>query len=157
RGYPCPTLTMVFDELAAAHLRESGCYPASSIAVTGSPRLDALAAAAAGGGPAARDDVRQRLGAAPGGPYERLVVVASKYTQIGGAFPELARAVSRLPVLLVVRPHPNEGPAPYLAAAAGAANVIAASHVGLAALLTGADLLVTVNSTAAIEAMAFDL
>ncbi len=55
---------------------------------------------------------------------------------------------------LVVKPHPAETAAPYLAAAHGASHVaIAPSGVDLADLTRIARLLVTVNSTAAIEAM----
>jgi hypothetical protein len=53
-----------------------------------------------------------------------------------------------------VKPHPAESAAPYLAAAQGAAHVaIAPPGVDLADLTRVARLLVTVNSTAAIEAM----
>jgi hypothetical protein len=43
-GFPRPTLTLLFDSYAAAHLEREGRFPADSLAVTGSPRLDALAA-----------------------------------------------------------------------------------------------------------------
>src|SRR5262249_36250136 len=45
RGFPLPASTLVFDEYAAAHLRTAGQFPGTSLAVTGSPRLDDLIAA----------------------------------------------------------------------------------------------------------------
>jgi hypothetical protein len=70
-------------------------------------------------------------------------------------FPQLVAEAAGLPgVRLVVKPHPAETAAPYLAAAQGAAHVgVAPSGVDLADLTRIARLLVTVNSTAAIEAM----
>ena len=54
----------------------------------------------------------------------------------------------------MVKPHPAEGPDPYIAASAGAANVVVAPlEAGLGPLTSVASVLVTVNSTAAIEAM----
>ncbi len=58
------------------------------------------------------------------------------------------------PELLGVKPHPAETAAPYLTSAQGAGHVaIVPSGVDLAELTRVARLLVTVNSTAAIEAM----
>ena len=83
------------------------------------------------------------------------MVVAAKFTQISQVFPQLVRESGGIPgVRLVVKPHPAETAAPYLAAAQGAAHVaIAPAGVDLADLTRVARLLVTVNSTAAIEAM----
>jgi hypothetical protein len=65
------------------------------------------------------------------------------------------RDASEIPgVRVVVKPHPAETAAPYLAAAQGAAHLaIAPAGIDLADLTRIARLLVTVNSTAAIEAM----
>ena len=61
-------------------------------------------------------------------------------------------------VRLVVKCHPAETAAPYLAAAGGATHVaVAPAGVDLAELTRIARLLVTVNSTAAIEAMVLDV
>jgi hypothetical protein len=70
-------------------------------------------------------------------------------------FQQLVRDAGEIPgVRLVVKPHPAESAAPYLAAAQGAAHVsIAPAGLDLAELTRIARLLVTVNSTAAIEAM----
>ena len=46
RGFPHPSLTLLFDGYAENHLASSGHFPADSLQVTGSPRLDALVASA---------------------------------------------------------------------------------------------------------------
>ncbi len=43
RGFPRPTLTLVYDQFAAEHLVRAGHFPPESLAVAGSPRLDAFA------------------------------------------------------------------------------------------------------------------
>ena len=51
-------------------------------------------------------------------------MVVAKYTQIATAFRSLVGAASRLPdALVVVKPHPAEGEAPYVKAMRGAVNV----------------------------------
>lgn len=157
RGFPAPTRTLVFDRFTAEHLTRDGRFTPSSLTVVGSPRLDALRAAS--GGDAGRERTRSRVGVQPGSGWDRLVVVASKYLQIASVYPDLLRAVAALPrARLVIKPHPAEGPDPYVRAAAGIAEVLVAGRdLALAELLTAADLLVTVNSTAAIEAIAFDV
>ena len=173
RGFPRPDLTLLYDDHAADHLRRNGHFPEQALRVTGSPALDALTAAVAHVTGADRARVREQLGAAPG---ERLVLVVSKFTQIGAAIPALAAAVARLPgVRLVIKPHPAETADPYVSAisaidASDAASAppaasasaaaphaspvsIAPPALDLASLLASARLLVTVNSTVAIDAM----
>ncbi len=151
-GFPRPTLTLLYDELALAHLSKAGRFPPDSLAVTGSPRLDRLASSAQSLAPADREAVLTRLGARYG---QHLVVVASKFSQLGPAFPALAAAVSGMDdVLLVVKCHPADEPHAYRHAASFAPNVrIAPPAADLGQLLAVARVLVTVNSTAAIEAM----
>jgi CDP-glycerol glycerophosphotransferase (TagB/SpsB family) len=86
-------------------------------------------------------------------------VVAAKYTQIEPVFRDLVRVVGGMPgVQLVVKCHPAETAAPYEQAAAGVTNVrVADAGTDLARLVACADVLVTVNSTAAIEAMVLDV
>jgi hypothetical protein len=155
-GFPAPDLTLVYDQFAARHLIEAGHFPPDAIRVTGSPRLDAIVAAARSMDQAALDEVRASVGTAPGG---HLVVVASKFTQIAGSFEALVKAVADMPdVRLVVKCHPAETAAPYERAAGGAANVVVApATADLARLIAASSLLVTVNSTAAIEAMPLDV
>ena len=152
QGFPRPSLTLLYDDFAAGHLQSAGRFPPSALAVTGSARLDTLVHRA---GLVTADDMertRRAVGASEG---QSVVVVAAKYTQIAAVFPRLVRDAGDIPgVRLVVKPHPAETAAPYLAAAGGASHVaIAPSGVDLADLTRIARLLVTVNSTAAIEAM----
>jgi hypothetical protein len=151
-GFPFPTLTLLYDDFAAAHLRSAGRFPPMALAVTGSARLDLLVHRA---GLVTADDMertRRAVGAEEG---QSVVVVAAKFTQIARVFAQLVREAGDLPgVRLVVKPHPAETAAPYLSAAQGAGHVaIAPAGVDLADLTRVARLLVTVNSTAAIEAM----
>jgi hypothetical protein len=156
RGFPRPDLTLVFDQFAARHLADAGRFPPGSIAVVGSPKLDAFVETARQMDEVARAALRASVGAGPG---QHLVVVATKYTQIAGAFGGLIEAVGRMTdVRLVIKCHPAETAAPYEQAAAGCRNVtIAPASADLARLVASAALLVTVNSTAAIEAMPLDV
>lgn len=151
-GFPAPTLTLLYDHLAADHLTRVGHFQPEQLRVTGSPGLDDLAVTARA--LSEEDLVRARHDAGvPDG--RRVVLVAAKFPQIAGVFPALVRALAEVPdAHLVVKCHPSEGPDVYVAAAGGSPSVtIAPATLGLAVLTKAADLLVTVNSTAAIEAM----
>jgi hypothetical protein len=152
-GFPRPALTLLFDEYAARHLVAAGRFPPESIAVTGSPRLDALAAAVSRLGPAAIDEARRDAGARPDQP---LILIVSKHTEIRPLLPALIDAVREMPeVHAAIKTHPAEMPVPYEAAAAGVPNVrVLPADAGLAPLLRAARALVTVNSTVAIDALA---
>jgi hypothetical protein len=151
-GFPFPTRTLLYDEFAADHLRTAGRFPPTSLVVTGSARLDTLVHRAGLVTSADMARTREAVGASE---RQAVVVVAAKFTQIGKVFDQLVRETAGIPgVRLVVKPHPAETAAPYMAAAHGAAHVaIAPPGVDLADLTRVARLLVTVNSTAAIEAM----
>ena len=153
RGFPRPDVTLVYDDYAAEHLTTRGSFPANAIAVTGSPRLDALAATARRLG---RDELAA-VRASVGADSDRLtVLVASKFTQIGSELPALLEAAGACPdVQVVIKCHPAEVAAPYERLAAGRSRVsIAPPGADLAALLVIARAVVTVNSTVAIDAMA---
>jgi hypothetical protein len=152
RGFPRPDCTLVFDELTREHLTTHGRFPAGSVKVTGSARLDAIVAAARAMDQPARARLRATLGA---GTETPIALVAAKHAQLGDAFPALVSAARSMPEMrLVVKPHPAEAASPYLADAAGVANVVMAPPgIGLGPLTTVASVLVTANSTAAIEAM----
>jgi hypothetical protein len=156
RGFPRPDLTLVFDQFAARHLLEAGRFPPESVAVSGNPKLDAFVAGTRDMGPAEREAVKASVGARPD---QALVVVATKHSQMAGAFEALVQAAAPMPeVHVVVKCHPAETPAPYLAAAGSAPNVtVAPASADLARLIASAGVLVTVNSTAAIEAMVLDV
>jgi hypothetical protein len=156
RGFPLPTQTLVFDDFAREFLERSGRFPPSSMTVTGSSRLDAVVHDAR----RLTDDDRRAIRATLGAPEGiAIVAVAAKYTQLGTAFRALVDAVEQMrDVLLVVKPHPAEGDAPYLEVMRGVGNArIAPTDLPLGALTAVASLLVTANSTAAIEAMPLEV
>src|SRR6185503_10428639 len=82
---------------------------------------------------------------------------AAKEREARPFLPALVEAVHDMPgVQLVIKPHPAETPEVYATAIAGAPNVqLARSGAGLAELLAAASAIVTVNSTVAIDALAF--
>jgi UDP-N-acetylglucosamine 2-epimerase len=156
RGFPRPDLTLVYDEFAREHLMSAGGFPEAAIRVVGSPRLDRFVETSRHLSEEDAARLRESLGAGPG---QHVIVVATKYSQIAPAFGVIVRAAADLKdVRLVVKCHPAEGPEPYLAAAGGSGIVgVAPGDADLAALVSVARLLVTVNSTAAIEAMPLDV
>jgi hypothetical protein len=151
-GFPLPTLTLVHDGFAASHLKDAGRFPAGALAVTGSARLDAIVRSAERLSSADRQAVRASVGA---GPADHLVVVAAKFTQIGRVFADVLQACARFSgVRVVVKCHPGESPAPYERAVANLPfATVVSSGADLGSLLAVARLVVTVNSTSAIEAL----
>lgn len=152
RGFPRPDLTLLFDGYAQEHLERAGHFPPSSLLVTGSPQLDRTLARVRALDDAARAAARAEVGAGPG---DRIVLVATKYAQMGQAFGALVEAARDLAgVRVVVKCHPAETPAPYERQAAGASHVVVAdASRDLATLLAVASVVVTVNSTVAIDAL----
>jgi hypothetical protein len=163
-GFPRPDLTLAYDGYAAGYLRDAGHFPAGALRVTGSPGLDALVSAVARVTDEDRARVREVLGASRG---EALAIIVSKYSQIRDALPALVRAAGALAgtegLRLIVKPHPAETAQPYVTGphmldAAGAARVtVAPPALDLASLLAAAQLVITVNSTVAIDAMTVGL
>ena len=151
-GFPRPTLTLLHDGMTATHLEDKGRFPPGSLAVTGSTLLDKRARAAASLTPEDIDAVRRSAGAAAG---DHLVLVAAKFSQIAGVLGELLTASARLQgVRVVLKCHPGESPVPYERAVQGVPNAtVVGAGTDLGTLLAAARLLVTVNSTAAIEAL----
>jgi hypothetical protein len=152
-GFPRPDLTLVYDGFAQRHLIEAGRFPPETVAVTGSPRLEAFAESGRRLAAADRERIRADAGARP---KQKLIVLATKFSQIRGWFEPLVDALRAMPdVHLAVKCHPAESGEPYRTAAHGATNVrVLPAAVDLGRLVACADLIVTVNSTAAIEAMA---
>jgi hypothetical protein len=152
RGFPRPDLTLVYDGYAARHLTQAGHFPKNALRVTGSPALDALAASVARIDEPQRARIREQLAVTPG---DHVIVLVTKFTQIGDALTPLIEAVSSLSgVRLVIKPHPAETADPYREAAADAPRVtVAPVSLDLAKLLAVARLVITVNSTVAIDAI----
>jgi hypothetical protein len=153
RGFPRPDVTLLFDKYAEQHLRDAGHFPAQALEVTGNARLDELAVACATLRPRA-DGIRRALEVPPGRPC---VVLAAKYSEIREVLPALVHAIERLPdVMLLIKPHPAETPDVYASHARPNIRVVPGS-TGLAEMLAIADVLVTMNSTVAIDALILDV
>lgn len=155
-GFPRPALTLLFDEYAAHHLVNAGRFPRDSLAVTGSPRLDALADAAARLAPETIEGARRMAGADGSQP---IVLVVSKHSEIRPYLPALVAAIAALPgIRAAIKTHPAETPALYHDAAGAASNVrVLPASAPLAPLLRAARAVVTVNSTVAVDALALGI
>lgn len=156
RGFPRPDVTLLFDQYAAAHLADRGRFPCQAVAVTGSPRLDALVRTFAAQSTEAVERARADAGARPG---DALLLLVTKFTEARDVLPALFDAVSGLPaVRLAVKTHPAETASVYEAAAAGRSNVrVLPASAPLAPLLAASRAVVTVNSTVALDAAVLDL
>lgn len=157
---PRPDRTAIFGASARRFLVEAGGYPPASLVITGSPRFDALVAQAR---ERDRDALRARLGVAA---EEKLVLVASRYRGIrethpalGTDFLALARAIEADPRLRGrVKPHPAESAAPYQGDLAGLSRTtLCPPDTDLVMLMAAADVLVTVESLSAVEALVLGL
>jgi hypothetical protein len=164
RGFPRPDLTVVFDKVAAQHLEIAGAFPRRALAITGSPGLDRLAARLASIEPAERARARESLGLRED---DRAALLVSKHAQLGRWLPQLVAAIGTLDArsspatgrsFLIAKPHPAETDAVYADAVGGNATTrLAPPALDLPLLLAACDLVVTVNSTVAIDAMALGI
>jgi hypothetical protein len=155
-GFPRPTITLLFDEYAARHLVVCGRFPREALAVTGSPRLDVVADSFRRLTAAEVEAARRASGA---DQSQQLVLLVTKYSEAADVLPALLKAVASMPkAQLAIKTHPAETPDPYETAAGGQANVrVLPAAAPLAPLLRGADAVVTVNSTLALDAMALGI
>jgi CDP-glycerol glycerophosphotransferase (TagB/SpsB family) len=158
---PRPTRTALFGEAAKEFLVEQGRYDPASLVLTGSPKFDALLEASKAWD---RNALRARCGVKEG---ETLILVASRYRgilpthrAIGSVFvPFLRAAMSRDDVRVLVKPHPAERRDGYEAGIreSGASRVgVLRRNESLVELLFACDVLVTVESLSAIEALVLD-
>jgi hypothetical protein len=158
RGTPIATTTAMHGEDGVRLLESAFRYPKGRVVVTGSPRYDALAAEIR---EVDRDARRESLGFAA---HDRVIVIASRYTGIrdthkaaGPAFATLLKAVLRIDrARLIVKPHPAEPPGAYdrdIASAGSGDRVRVIADRSLTDILPAADLLVTVESLSATEAL----
>jgi hypothetical protein len=154
---PRPDKTAVFGEAARRFLIQAGHYDPESLVVTGSPKFDELLASRTWD----RAAIRARLGVAQD---ERLIAVASRFRgirethqSIGSAFRRLVDAAQALPrARLLVKPHPAEPTDGYsrVIRESGASRAqLLPPAADLMQLLFAADVLVTVESLSAVEAL----
>jgi hypothetical protein len=150
QGFPSPTLTLLFDEYAARHLTGKGGFRPETVAVTGSPHLDALASDVDRLTPADVDRARALAGAGS----RTLVLVATKHREARSVLTTLLDAAAALPgVHVAIKTHPAETPAVYAELVAGRPDVtVLPASAPLAPLLRACRTVVTVNSTVALDA-----
>ena len=157
-GTPIPTTTAIYGNDGVRLLESTFRYPKERVVATGSPRYDTLAAEIA---TVSRDERRKSLGI---GASEKLIVLASRYSGIrdthkasGPAFAGLLKAVREIQgARLIVKPHPAESANAYdpdLAASGLGDRARVITDGSLTDLLPAADLLVTVESLSATEAL----
>ncbi len=157
-GTPIADTTAMYGADGVRLLENVFGYPKGRVVATGSPRYDALRAEIER---VYREERRSALGIGPG---DRLIVLASRYTGIrdthkasGPAFPGLLDAVSRIEgARLMVKPHPAEPVDAYdrdIAASGLGERARVVADRALTDLLPAADLLVTVESLSATEAL----
>ena len=149
-GFPRPDVTLLFDEHAASHLAGPGNFPADALAVTGSPRLDALVRAARGLDASAIERAAASAGAGSG----MLVLVVTKCREAKLPLAEFVEAAAALKdVHVAIKTHPAETPDVYDDIVAGRENVsVLPASTPLAPLLRASRAVVTVNSTVALDA-----
>ena len=150
-GFPRPTLTLLFDEYARRHLEQSGRFPAASLVVTGSPRLDALVEEARSLTPEAIERTRLASGA---DPSRALVLLVTKHREVKHVLPALVDAIASLGDLqLAIKTHPAETPEVYDAVGRGRPGIrVLPAAAPLAPLLCACRAVVTRNSTVALDA-----
>ena len=157
-GTPIADTTAMYGDDGVRLLENTFRYPKNRVVATGSPRYDALAAEIK---TVSRDDRRRSLGVSIN---ERLVVLASRYTGIrdthkasGPAFADLLAAIGAIEgTRLIVKPHPAEPADAYdkdIAASKLGDRVRVIADRSLTDLLPAADVLVTVESLSATEAL----
>lgn len=158
RGTPIADLTAVYGNDGVRLLENAFRYPEGRVVAAGSPRYDSLAKEIMS---VDREERRKAIGVSPD---QRLVVLASRYTGIrdthkasGPAFAGLLRAIGAIEgAILVVKPHPAEPKDAYdqdIERAHLGDRVRVISDQSLSDLLPAADLLVTVESLSATEAL----
>lgn len=156
-GAPIPAVTLAFDGYAEAYLRDAGAFPADAVQVTGSARLEVLTRRLAGTTPAERQATRADVDAA--GADHKLVVLAAKFSEIRDDLPMLLAGLAPLPdVRLVIKAHPAETAEVYAPVVAGHPGVrVVGADADLALLIAAADLIVSKNSTVAIDGLALGI
>jgi hypothetical protein len=150
-GFPRPDLTLLFDNYAARQLEETGRFPSHALAVTGSPRLDALVVEAARLSDEDLTKVRAEAGATA---EQSLVTLVTKFTEARQVLPALVAAAAAMPqVQLAIKTHPAETPEMYEAAVGSTRNIrVLPAAAPLAPLVRASRAIVTVNSTVALDA-----
>jgi UDP-N-acetylglucosamine 2-epimerase len=160
-AFPIPTLTAVYGEYARKMLEQTCNYPAGSVVPVGNHRFDYIPSYLSGTSTKTRDAICKEFGL---DPLKRTVLVATGALQSKYGYPDHDRMLldavysarlSRPELQLVVKLHPKEDGALQreMAAERGMTDVVIVKE-RLVELLWMCDLLVTMHSTVAMEAIA---
>lgn len=154
--FPSPTRTFLFDQYAATHLGTHGRFSAEALQVTGSPRLDELARSMDELTDERAPGLRRELGLRPD---DAVVLVATKEKEARGVLAPFVAAAAAVPrAAIVIKPHPAETADAYAAVVREHPQVrVVPAETSLAELLALARVVVTVNSTVALDAAVFDI
>jgi hypothetical protein len=149
--YPYTDRFLLYDSFVKKILEGYGNYPPKTMEVTGGHKMDNLLALKKTADPKQK---KKELGL---DDRDRFAVIASRFSEIGSAFPHIVKAIEEIPRLhLVVKPHQAELPEHYsdIAQRLSAKKVrIVSNKENLFDLMLAGDLLITVNSLAALEAI----
>ena len=150
-GFPVPHRTLVFDDYARAHLERCGRFPAQSLVVTGSPRLDVLVRTVTHLAPDEIAAARESTGATSS---QDVVLFVAKHSQAKHVLGALVEAVARMPnVHLAIKAHPAETHDVYSPLVHDHQNIaVLPATASLGPLLRASRVVVTVNSTVALDA-----
>ena len=150
-GFPAPVRTLVFDDYARSHLERCGRFSPESVVVTGSPRLDNLVRSVTQLTAADIAAAREISGA---NDSHDLVLFVAKHSQAKHVLGALLETVARLPhVQLAIKAHPAETADVYSPLVRDQKNVrVLPATVPLGPLLRASRVVVTVNSTVALDA-----
>jgi hypothetical protein len=150
-GFPAPGRTLLFDDYARSHLERCGRFSPQSLVVTGSPRLDALVRTLTELTPADIASARESTGA---NSSQDLVLFVAKHSQARLVLGALIDAVAQMPnVQLAIKAHPAETADVYSPFVHDHPNVmILPATSPLGPLLRASRVVVTVNSTVALDA-----
>jgi hypothetical protein len=149
--YPFTDRFLLYDSFVKKILEKHGSYPSKTLEVTGGHKMDNLLAIKK------TTDPRQKKKELGYDDRDRFAVIASRFSEIGSAFPHIVKAIEEIPRLhLIVKPHQAELPEYYeeIAQKLGAKKVkVVSNKENLFDLMLSGDLLITVNSLAALEAI----
>ena len=154
-AFPAPTRTLLFDQYTARHLSAGGHFPGDSLRVTGSARLDELAAEVTALPRDSSERLRRDLQV---GASTLLVLLATKEKEARAHLGRFFEAAARMEnVVVVVKPHPAETAESYGRFQTEGHVRIVAPETSLAVLLAASRAIVTVNSTVALDAGVFGI
>ncbi|HVJ28398.1 MAG TPA: hypothetical protein VM493_12700, partial [Vicinamibacterales bacterium] len=155
-AFPHPTETLLFDGYAQRHLQERGRFPAEALRVTGSPRLDELRNSIQQLNEESTHKTRRTLGVTD---EEPIVLVTTKEKEARPVLGPFCAAAAGVPgVAVVIKPHPAETAEAYAHLVRSVPSVrVSPPSITLAELLGCAQVVVTVNSTVALDAAALNI